>query len=128
MTIVYVGELMTENLETVSTQSSAQEASKKMRDNNVSSLVVFDESNHKPTGIVTERDLVRKACVSATSSSNILIKDIMAASPFVTIDSRSPVEVAANVMIENKIRHLIVVNYNDISKIVGIITPTDFAG
>jgi CBS domain-containing protein len=128
MTIVYVGELMTKNLETVSALSSAQEASKKMRDNNVSSLVVFDEDNHKPTGIVTERDLVRKACVSGTSSSNILIKDIMSAFPFVTIDSRSPVEVAANVMIQNKIRHLIVVNNNDISKIVGIITPTDFVG
>lgn len=128
MTIVYVGELMTKNLETVSTLSSAQEASKKMRDNNVSSLVVFDEDNHKPTGIVTERDLVRKACVSGTSSSNILIKDIMSAFPFVTIDSRSPVEVAANVMVQNKIRHLIVVNNNDISKIAGIITPTDFVG
>jgi predicted transcriptional regulator len=52
----------------------------------------------------------------------------MSAFPFVTIDSRSPVEVAANVMIQNKIRHLIVVNNNDISKIVGIITPTDFVG
>ena len=128
MRIVCVGELMTGSLETVSNLSSAQEASKKMRDNNVSSLVVFDEGNHKPTGIVTERDLVRKACVSGISSSNILIKDIMSISPFVTIDSRSSVEVAANVMIQNKIRHLIVVNNNDISKIVGIITPTDFVG
>ena len=128
MTIVYVGELMTENLETVSALSSAQEASKKMRDNNESSLVVIDDSNNRPTGIVIERDLVRKACISGISSSNILIKDIMSASPFVTIDSRSPVEVAANVMIQNKIRHLIVVNNNDISKIAGIITPTDFVG
>ena len=54
---------MTETLETVSTICSAQEASKKMKDKNVSSLVVVDE-NSKPTGIVTERDLVRKACVS----------------------------------------------------------------
>ena len=42
---------MTENLETVSTRSSAQEASRKMRDNNVSSLVIIDENNNKPTGI-----------------------------------------------------------------------------
>ena len=50
---------MTENLETVSTICSAQEASKKMRDKNVSSLVVVDE-NDKPKGLITERDLVRK--------------------------------------------------------------------
>lgn len=119
---------MTENLETVSTISSVQEASKKMRDKNVSSLVVIDGNNNKPTGIVTERDLVRKACVSGIGSGNILIKDIMSTSPFVTIDSRSPVEAAANVMILNKVRHLLVINDNNISKIVGIITPTDFVG
>ena len=42
MTDLSAGELMTENLETVSTISSAQEASKKMRDKNVSSLVVIE--------------------------------------------------------------------------------------
>ena len=47
-----------------------------MRDKNVSSLVVIDDSNNKLTGIVTERDLVRKVCVNDTSSnsSSILIK------------------------------------------------------
>ena len=47
-------------LETIDSLSSAQEASKKMSDNNVSSLVVTDSTNdNKPIGIVTERDLVR---------------------------------------------------------------------
>jgi CBS domain-containing protein len=128
MTIRSAGELMTENLETVTTISSAQEASKKMRDKNVSSLVVIDTSVNKPTGIVTERDLVRKACVSGIESGNISTKDIMSTSPFVTIDSRSPVEEAANLMIHNKVRHLLVTKDNDINKIVGIITPTDFVG
>ena len=59
MAISSAGELMTENLETVSTICSAQEASKKMRDKNVSLLVVVDE-NDKPKGLITERDLVRK--------------------------------------------------------------------
>ena len=116
---------MTENLETVSTICSAQEASKKMRDKNVSSLVVVDE-NDKLKGLITERDLVRKACVSETGSGNIPIKDIMSTFPFVTVDSGLPLEVAANVMIQNKVRHLLVTNNNDVSKIVGIITPTDF--
>jgi hypothetical protein len=31
-------------------------------------------------------------------------------------------------MIQNKVRHLLVTNDNDINKIVGIITPTDFVG
>ena len=64
MTFSSAGELMTEKLERISTISSAQEASKKMRDKNVSSLIVIEANNNKPMGIVTERDLVRKACVS----------------------------------------------------------------
>jgi CBS domain-containing protein len=130
MATIFVGELMTQKLETIGTLSSAQEASKKMRDNNVSSLVVIDDSNNKPTGIVTERDLVRKVCVNDTSgsnsSSNMLIKNIMSSSPLVTIDARLPVEAAANVMIQNKVRHLLVVENNDINRPLGIGTPTDF--
>jgi CBS domain-containing protein len=130
MATIFVGELMTQKLETIGSLSSAQEASKKMRDNNVSSLVVIDDSTNKPTGIVTERDLVRKVCVNDTngsnSSSNMLIKNIMSSSPLVTIDSRLPVEAAANVMIQNKVRHLLVVENNDINRPLGIVTPTDF--
>ena len=128
MATIFVGELMTQKLETIGTLSSAQEASKKMRDNNVSSLVVIDDSNNKPIGIVTERDLVRKVCVNDTSGTNssILIKNIMSSSPLVTIDARLPVEAAADVMIQNKVRHLLVVENNDINRPLGIVTPTDF--
>jgi CBS domain-containing protein len=128
MATIFVGELMTQQLETIGAENSAQEASKKMRDKNVSSLVVINESNSKPIGIVTERDLVRKVCVNDTSSNrnNIAIKNIMSSSPLVTIDSRSPAETAANIMIRKKIRHLLVVESNDISRPVGIVTPTDF--
>jgi CBS domain-containing protein len=127
MATIFVGELMTQKIETIGTLSSAQEAAKKMRDNNVSSLVVIDDINNKPTGIVTERDLVRKVCVNDTSSnsSSMLIKNIMS-SPLVTIDSRLPVEAAADIMIQNKVRHLLVVENNDINRPLGIVTPTDF--
>jgi CBS domain-containing protein len=128
-TTIFVGELMSQKLETIGTLSSAQEASKKMRDNNVSSLVVIDDSNNKPKGIVTERDLVRKVCVNGTTnSSNILIKNIMSSSPLVTIDARMPVETAADIMIQNRVRHLLVVENNDINRLLGIVTPTDFVG
>lgn len=127
MATIFVGELMTQKIETIGTLSSAQEASKKMRDNNVSSLVVIDDINNKPTGIVTERDLVRKVCVNDTSSNSnsMLIKNIMS-SPLVTIDARLPVEAAADIMIQNKVRHLLVVENNDINRPLGIVTPTDF--
>jgi CBS domain-containing protein len=113
MSTTLIGELMTEKIETIYTFSSAQEASKKMKELNVSSLLVIDNNNNKPIGI---------------SSNNIITKNIMSSFPLVTIDSRSPVEAAADAMIQNKIRHLLVVENNDITKPVGIMTPTDFVG
>jgi CBS domain-containing protein len=136
---VSIGDLMTEKLKTIESSNTAQEASKKMRDNNISSLVVVDnKNNNKPIGIVTERDLVRKVCVNDASSSKMLIKNIMS-SPLVTIDSRSSVEVAADIMTQNKVRHLLVVEENanitnsddddyNITRPLGIITPSDFVG
>ena len=127
---------MTEKLKTIDSLSTAQEAAKKMRDNNVSSLVVVDNKNNgnKPVGIVTERDLLRKVCVNDANSSKMLIKNIMS-SPLVTIDSRSSVEVAADIMTQNKVRHLLVVEENsnndddyNINRPLGIITPSDFVG
>ncbi len=128
MTKKTIGEIMTKKLETITTSSSAQEAAKKMRDKNVSSLLVTDDRNdNRPIGIVTERDLSRTVCVHDASSKNTILQDITS-SPLVTIDSVSQVEVAANVMLQNKVRHLLVVEDNDINKPLGIITPSDFTG
>jgi CBS domain-containing protein len=94
-----------------------------MADKNVSSLVVIDRAD-KPIGIITERDLVRQVCVNDESSSTVIIHHIMS-SPLVTIDANSSVEAAADVMIQNKVRHLLVVMENG-NRTLGIITPTNF--
>lgn len=118
-----VGQLMTERLETISPSDTAQEAAKKMRDKKVSSLVVTDLED-KPIGIVTERDLVRQVCTKVINSNDVIVHRIMS-SPLATIDANSSVEVAADIMIQNKVRHLLVVDEN---KVLGIITPSDFTG
>ncbi|HZA61520.1 MAG TPA: CBS domain-containing protein [Nitrososphaeraceae archaeon] len=114
---------MTERLETISPSDTAQEAATKMRDKKVSSLVVTDVED-KPIGIVTERDLVRQVCTKAINSNDVIVHRIMS-SPLATIDANSSVEVAADIMIQNKVRHLLVVDEN---KVLGIITPSDFTG
>ena len=43
--VTSIGQLMTEKLETIGLSSSIQQASRKMRDKNVSSLVVVDDYN-----------------------------------------------------------------------------------
>ena len=120
-----IGDLMTEKLETIETSLSAQEAAMKMRDRNVSSLVVID-ANSKTVGIITERDLVRKVCVHDASSKDTSVRDIMS-DALVTTDAISEVGVAADIMIQNQVRHLLVVKDDDINKPLGIITPSDLA-
>jgi CBS domain-containing protein len=121
-----IGELMTNKVQTIEGSSSVRDAAKKMRDKNISSLVVMNSSN-KPIGIITERDLVRKVCASDSSSKNTNVKDILS-DVLVTTDALSEVGVAADIMIQNKVRHLLVVEGDDITKPLGIITPTDFTG
>jgi signal-transduction protein with cAMP-binding, CBS, and nucleotidyltransferase domain len=96
---------------------------KKMRDKKVSSLMVTDRGD-EPIGIVTERDLVRQVCTKDVNSNVVIVHHIMS-SPMATIDANSSVEVAADIMIQNKVRHLLVRNEN---KVLGIITPSNFTG
>jgi signal-transduction protein with cAMP-binding, CBS, and nucleotidyltransferase domain len=67
---------MSKTLETIQQMASVQEAAKKMKENDVSSLVVVDNQN-KPQGIVAERDIVRKACIKDTHTSAVTLGDIM---------------------------------------------------
>jgi|SRR6188472_3511043 len=69
----------------------------------------------------------RKVCVDDASSKNTIIQDIIS-SPLVTIGAISQVQAAADVMLQNKVRHLLVVKDNGINKPLGIITPNDFTG
>jgi len=119
--VAVVGQLMTERIETIGLSSTAQQASKKMRDKNVSSLVVDDDN--RPAGIITERDFVKKLYVNDTSGGQ-LIKDLMSF-PLVTADARLSVAAAADKMIQNKVRHLLVVEDVYKNKPLGIITSTD---
>jgi CBS domain-containing protein len=118
-----ISDMMTKKLETIQETASIQEAAKKMKDNNVSSLVVVDGEG-KPQGLVTERDLVRKVCINDVRTSSVTNKDIMS-SPFITIDSNSSASAAVDMMLRNNIRHLLVVDKSDTTKPIGIITPLD---
>jgi CBS domain-containing protein len=122
-----VGVFMRKNLITIEESASVQEASKKMRDKNVSSIVVIDEIS-RPQGLITERDLVRKVCTHDVSTSKLTNKEIMS-SPLITIDFNSSVSEAVDMMLQNNVRHLLVVDSRSSegrNKPIGIVTPLDF--
>jgi CBS domain-containing protein len=97
-----------------------------MRDKNVSSLLVVDTEG-KPKGLVTERDIVRKVCINNVRTGEVTNKEIMSY-PLITIDSKSSTSIAADTMLRCNVRHLIVVDDTaaDINKPIGMLTPLDF--
>ena len=122
-----ISDLMRKKLVTIEESSSVRDAADRMKDKNVSSLVVVDE-NGKPQGLITERDLVRKVCIQDVPTSKITNKEIMS-SPLITIESKLSASEAVNIMLQNNVRHLLVVNNEspeDVNKPIGIVTPLDF--
>ncbi|MBV9176174.1 MAG: CBS domain-containing protein [Nitrososphaeraceae archaeon] len=121
-----IGDILGKKLESIEEMSSVQKAAKKMKDRDVSSLVVVDVDG-KPQGLLTERDLVRKVCVNDVSTRTMTSKEIMS-SPLITIKSDSTPSAAADMMLKNNVRHLLVVDDKSKSnKPIGIVTPLDFA-
>jgi CBS domain-containing protein len=123
-------DIMRKRLETIDDSASVQEAAKKMKDKDVSSLIVVD-GDGKPQGLVTERDLVTKVCVNNTYTSEITTRQIMSV-PLITISSTSTPAIAVDTMLRHNVRHLLVIDddkddESDSKHFVGIITPLDFA-
>jgi CBS domain-containing protein len=120
-----IGKFMTAKLSYILQSNTAKEAAMKMEQDNSSALIVLD-SNEKPVGVVTHRDLVRSSCVEDVPCDRILVQDIMS-TPIVTIDPYSPVETAADVMKQNNVRHLLVVDTDRPNEHLGILGSRDFA-
>jgi CBS domain-containing protein len=120
---ISISDIMSKKLETIEEMASVREAAKKMKDKNMSSLVVVD-ANGKLEGLVTERDLVRKVCINDIRTSTVTNKEIMS-SPLITIDSNSSPSIAAHMMLQTNVKHLLVVDKSNVNKPVGIITPVD---
>ena len=117
-----VSQIMTRHVVTISPNRSALDAALLMKENRISSLIVQDKDN-KSLGIITERDFVKRVCAEDKKSSEVKISELM--SKIQTFaEPETPVDVAVQRMINNRIRRLPVMSDGNV---VGIITVTDLA-
>ena len=123
MTIT-VKDIARKTFERIEETSSVKEVANKMKDKNLSSLVVVDGKG-KPVGLVTERDLVRQVCIRDVLPSNVRIVEIMS-SPLITIKSDMSPSKAVDVMVQKGVRHLLILDNDNSEKLVGLLTPFDF--
>ena len=115
---------MRKSVETIGESEPVQVTARRMKDRNISSLLIVDKDG-KPVGLITERDLVRKVCIRDVHVSTMTNKEIMS-SPLITIDSKESPSRAADLMLQKNVRHLLVVDTSNADKPVGIVTPLDF--
>ena len=112
-------DIMQKNVITIELEKTAQYASTILKDNDISFLVVVEDS--KPVGIVSERDIVRKIVAENKEASKIQLESIMS-KKFKWVEPNSSIESAVQKMLNNNIRRLVVLENE---KLVGVITQTD---
>ena len=100
---------------------TAKEVASIITEKRISSVIVIDKEN-RPLGIVTERDLVERVCLTNLNADNVLVEDVMS-SPLITIMAYDSVDTASRVMLSNKIKRLPVLEADN--RIMGVISVTD---
>jgi len=101
----------------VSPDSSVLDAIKLMAEKGIGALMVLE--NGKPVGIISERDYARKVILMGRSSQDTRVSEIMS-SPLIFTDVEQTVEDCMTLMTDNRIRHLPVLDNNELAGVISI--------
>lgn len=118
---VLVKSLMSTNINIFENESTVDKIVQAMSDCDVDSVIVVQ--SRKPTGIITERDVLVRMLTQGLDPKVVIARAIYT-NPLVTIEETETVEEAAKLMDEWKIKHLPVTRNG---KIVGMLNYLDIA-
>jgi len=116
-----VRDIMQKNVITIDYDKTALEAAEMLKEKEISFLVIIKDN--KPSGIVSERDIVRKIAAEDLTASSIKLEEIMS-KKYKWVEPNTEIEFAVQKMINNNIRRLLVLENENL---VGVITQTDLA-
>jgi CBS domain-containing protein len=118
---VLIRDVMTESVVTAVPDSSVREVAELMRERNVGSVVLVDEAS-APVGFITDRDLALSVIADGRDYGDRAADH--ASSPVITAGPGTALADAADVMVRNAVRRLVVV---DGGRLTGIVTLDDIA-
>ena len=112
--------VMNPDVKTDTKEQNIMSACNIMHENNIGCVILVTlEDREKPTGIFTERDVVRVLGKLSPWLYRVPLRELMS-KPVVTVEQTSSVKEAMQIMNSKNIRRLVVVDKNQ--KMVGIIT------
>ncbi|BAI60768.1 conserved hypothetical protein [Methanocella paludicola SANAE] len=117
-----VKDVMTTGIACVDSRSSAADAAKKMKDQNVGTVLVVDENQVK--GLVTDRAIVTKVVAEQQNPKDVPVGNVMTKQVVGCRESDDILE-AVKTMGDMKVRRLPVVNDRD--QLVGVVSLADIA-
>tara|TARA_B100001765_G_scaffold193171_1_gene141404 strand:- start:8 stop:493 length:486 start_codon:yes stop_codon:yes gene_type:complete len=92
-------------------------AARKMRDNKVGALMVM--KNDTLSGIFTERDLMSRVVAEGLNPEKVQVSEAMTSS-IATVPLETPIREAANIMSQNRIRHLPVLEEGQLHGVISV--------
>ncbi|HMK49430.1 MAG TPA: CBS domain-containing protein, partial [Thermodesulfovibrionales bacterium] len=119
MELLTIDSIMSRDVISLRPDESLKSAIKKMYSHNVSCIVVIYEG--KPAGILTERDIINLQ-VNNIDFDSVLLQAVMK-SPVLAVSEETEIPEAANLMVINGLRRLVVVDEE--RRVIGIVTQTD---
>lgn len=114
-------DVMTKHVVNITPDATVTEAIAKMKEWNVSSLLVKRESNMDTWGFMTETDVIEKVVAKGLQPTEILVHEIMS-KPVITTASRSSLQECAALLSRADIRRVLVY---DGQEILGIVSSSD---
>ena len=103
---------------------SALDIAKLMAKHSIGLVVVVEDNNNKPVGIITERDIMKKVSARNRRADQVAATNIMS-SPPVTVKSIDSVDTATEKMARYTIKRLVVVEED--GSMIGVFSVSDIA-
>src|SRR3712207_5593593 len=108
----------------ISTNPSIVDVAKLMAKHRIGSVVVVEGNNYKPIGIITERDIIKKVLAQKKVGDQVAVRQIMS-SPLIMVNSIDSIDTAAEAMVKNKVKRLVVLEQD--GAMIGVLSVTDIA-
>ncbi|MDY6777596.1 MAG: CBS domain-containing protein [Candidatus Nanohaloarchaea archaeon] len=112
-------DIMTEGVIAIGREATIKDASRKMKENNIRSLVVTEEE--EAVGILVGKDILYAVTASGRDPASVKVKDVMT-EDVITASEYDDVSDIATAMLENDISRLPVLRGDEV---VGIVTETN---